>query len=70
MSNHYVSINKGKDGLKKSDFTTGTSSTSSDDIELRVADATALSRLDVIKALKAFENYFTTATNAQFPAGT
>jgi hypothetical protein len=59
MSNHFISINRGKEGMKVSDFTTGTASTAGDDIELRIADVdaqgNALTRLDVVKALEAFE---------------
>ena len=58
MSNHYVSLNRGAYGPNFSDFTTGTSSTSGNDIELRVADGASLTRLDVILALEALENFF------------
>jgi hypothetical protein len=57
MANHYISINRGKDGSQATDFTTGASSTAGDDIELRIADGASLSRLDVVIALKAFERY-------------
>lgn len=60
MSNHYLSINRGKDGLKPSDITYATSSTSADDIELRIADGASLTRKDVIIALEAFERALTT----------
>jgi hypothetical protein len=55
MADHFISINKGKDGFMLSDFTTGASSTSGDDIELRIADGAGLKRKDVILALEAFE---------------
>lgn len=58
MASHYVSINQGKDGFAESDFTTGTSSTGTDQIELRVLDGASLSKLDVVKALEAFERLF------------
>lgn len=67
MSNHYVSINRGKDGFKLSDFTTGSSSTSGDDIELRVADGASLKRKDVVLALEAFERFFESKLNTDFP---
>ena len=60
MSNHYFAINRGLSGI--SDFTLGTSSSSSSDIELRVANADgqgkAMTREDVLLALKAFERLF------------
>lgn len=61
MSNHYVAINRGKDGFKISDFTFGTSSSSSSDVEIRIADldgqSVAMTRKDVLIALEAFERY-------------
>lgn len=59
MANHYISINRGKDGLKPSDLTYDTSSTSGDDIELRIADGASLTRKDIILALEAFERALT-----------
>lgn len=67
MSNHFVSINRGKDGFKNSDFTTGTSSTTGDDIELRVADGASLTRKDIVIALEAFERFFASTLNTTFP---
>lgn len=61
MANHYFSINRGVDGFNASDITRGTSSTSGDDIELRVADGASLTRKDVQIALEAFERLFATA---------
>lgn len=62
MSNHFVAINRGKDGLAPSDFTFGTSTSAAADIELRIADVDAngnpLSRRDVILALEAFERVY------------
>jgi hypothetical protein len=59
MSNEYYAINRGNDGFKISDFTIGTSSAASTDIELRVAtvdgQGKVMTRLDVQKALRAFE---------------
>ncbi|TXH47002.1 MAG: hypothetical protein E6Q97_28360 [Desulfurellales bacterium] len=55
MAQQYISINVGKDGFKDSDFTTGTSSTAGDDIELRYNDATVLSKKQLIIALEALE---------------
>jgi hypothetical protein len=57
MSNHYVAINRGRDGFKISDFTLGASSSASSDFELRVADLDAQShtptRKDIVISLKA-----------------
>ena len=67
MADHFVSINKGKDGFKMSDFTTGSSSTSGDDIELRMADAAGLTRKDVLIALEAFERWLIGRMQTDFP---
>lgn len=61
MADHYVSLNRGVEGFKYSDFTTGTSSTATDKIELRVLDGAGLTKVDVIKALEAFERFFENA---------
>jgi len=58
MASHFVSLNRGVEGSKFSDFTFGTSSTATDSIELRVLDGNGLSKMDVIKALEAFEHLF------------
>lgn len=60
MTNHFFSINRGKDGFIPTDITRATSSTSGDDIELRLADGAALTRKDVVLALEAFERLFET----------
>lgn len=67
MADHYVSINRGKSGLNMSDFTTGSSATAGDDVELRVADAASLTRKDVVLALKAFERFFESKLQTDFP---
>jgi hypothetical protein len=61
MASHYISINRGKPGFAFSDFTYGTSSTSTDQIELRVLDGANFRHLDVINALKAFIRVFENA---------
>ncbi len=61
MASHYVSLNQGVSGTKYSDFTTGTSSTGTDQIELRVLDGASLSKKDVLLALEAFERFFENA---------
>lgn len=61
MADHYVSLNRGVSGEKYSDFTTGTASTATDQIELRVKDGASLTRKDVDLALEAFERFFQNA---------
>lgn len=61
MASHYVSLNRGVEGFNYSDFTTGTSSTGTDQVELRVLDGASLTKLDVIKMLEAFERFFENA---------
>ena len=57
MSNHFIAINRGVSGMKISDFTFGTSSTASTDVEVRIADVDAqgavMTDKDVILGLKA-----------------
>jgi hypothetical protein len=65
MASHYVSLNRGVEGSKYSDFTTGTSSAATDKIELRVLDGASLTRLDVQKALDGFERYFQNTQQAK-----
>lgn len=57
MASHYLSINRGVQGVADSDFTYGTSSASTDDIELRTLDGSGLTVKDVILALEAFERF-------------
>lgn len=61
MADHYVSLNRGVEGFKYSDFTTGTSSTAGDAIELRVLDGASLTKKDVKVALEALERFFENA---------
>lgn len=58
MADHFVSLNRGETGTKASDFTTGTSSAATDQIELRILDGASLTKKDVKLALKAFERFF------------
>jgi len=60
MADHFVAINRGVPGVMYTDFTTGTSSTSSTDVELRVADGKSLTIKDIQLALEAFERFFAT----------
>lgn len=68
MASHYFSTNKGVEGFTKDDITRGTSSASTDDFEFRILDTHTPSRLDALKALKAFERLF--ESSAGDPMGT
>ena len=62
MSDHYVALNDGVEGFKYSDFITGTASTAgTNQIELRVADGTNLTKKDVVNALEAFRRFIENA---------
>lgn len=61
MADHFVSLNRGEQGFASVDFTTGTSSTTTDNIELRVGDAANMTKKDVQIALDAFERFFQNA---------
>lgn len=61
MADHFVSLNRGVNGTKYSDFTTGTSSAATDGIELRVLDGAGFTKKDVKLALEAFERFFENA---------
>jgi hypothetical protein len=62
MADHFVAINDGIEGEKYSDFITGTASTAgTNQIELRIADGTNLSKKDIRLALKSFERFFANA---------
>lgn len=58
MADHYMSLNRGEEGFKNVDFTTGTSSASTDKVELRVLDGAGLTRKDVVLILEAFKRKF------------
>lgn len=72
MTDHFLGINRGKQGAKDADFVYGTS-TGSTDIELRIADGASLTRKDVLLALEAFERFLVAANvniaGTKFPAG-
>jgi hypothetical protein len=61
VASHYVSLTRGKEGMAYSDFTTGTSSAATDLFEFRVLDGVTPSKVEVIKALEAFERFFENA---------
>ena len=62
MADHFVSLTRGIEGTKYSDFTVGTASSASVFIELRVGDAvtvpTTPTRVEIIKALMALQRFF------------
>jgi hypothetical protein len=58
MADHFVGIARGVEGEKYSDFTTGTSSTGTLLFELRILDGVTPKKVEVLKALKAFERFF------------
>jgi hypothetical protein len=57
MASHFVSLKRGVEGTLYSDFTTGTSATT-DQFEFRVLDGVTPTKVEVIKALEAFERFF------------
>jgi CRISPR/Cas system type I-B associated protein Csh2 (Cas7 group RAMP superfamily) len=61
MSDHFVSLNRGQDGFTYAQFVTGTASTPSASVELRVADAAGLTKKDVHTILQAFTRFFENA---------
>lgn len=58
MASHYVSLTRGTEGTKYSDYTTGTSSAATDLFEFRVLDGVTPTRVEVVKSLKAFIRFF------------
>ena len=71
MSNHFIAINRGVPGMKISDFTYGTSSTASTDVEVRIADVDAqgavMTDKDVILGLKAVIRALESSLYTTFP---
>jgi hypothetical protein len=57
MASHFVALDRGVQGTKYSDFTTGTSATAHT-IELRLDDASTMRAADVEKAILAFRRFF------------
>lgn len=65
MADHFVSLTRGTEGSKYSDFTTGTSSAATDLFEFRVLDGVTPKKTEVIKALEAFRRFFENAQQAK-----
>lgn len=61
MADHFVSLNRGQEGSKYSDFVTGTATSSNVGIELRLGDSANYTKKDVLLALEAFERFFENA---------
>ncbi len=61
MSNHFLALNRGVEGFKQSDFITGTSSSASSGIELRIMDGAGFTKKDAVNALDAFKRFLETA---------
>ncbi len=61
MADHFVSLARGVEGTKYSDFTTGAASTAGDLFELRILDGVTPTKVEVNKALEAFERFFQNA---------
>jgi hypothetical protein len=61
MADHFVAVARGVEGEKYSDFTVGTSSASTALFEFRVLDGITPTKVEVRKALKAFERFFDNA---------
>jgi hypothetical protein len=58
MASHFVSLKRGVEGSKYSDFTTGTSTTATDLFEFRILDGVTPTKVEVLKAIEAFERFF------------
>lgn len=58
MASHFVAITRGLEGSQYVDFTTGTSSASTALFEFRVLDGVTPTKVEVHKALDAFERFF------------
>ena len=64
MAVHFVSLTRGLDGSKYSDFTTGAASSGTTFVELRVGDTVSPNiptKVEILRALKAFERFFENA---------
>jgi hypothetical protein len=58
MADHYVSLQRGVEGTKYSDFRTGASDTLTDLFAFRVHDGITPKKVEVLKALDAFQRFF------------
>ncbi len=58
MADHFVALARGVEGSKYSDFTVGTSSSSTSLFEVRILDGVTPTKVEVLKAMEAFERFF------------
>lgn len=58
MADHFVALARGVEGTKYSDFTVGTSSASTALFEVRILDGVTPTKVEVKKAMEAFERFF------------
>lgn len=61
MASHYVALARGVEGSQASDFTTGTASAATALFELRILDGVTPKKVEVLKAIEAFERFFENA---------
>lgn len=64
MADHFVSLTRGLEGMKYSDFTTGAASSGTTFVELRIGDTVSPNiptKVEIIKALEALERFFENA---------
>ncbi|MBB4378224.1 hypothetical protein [Bradyrhizobium sp. SBR1B] len=61
MADHYIALNRGLQGFKQTDFTTGTSSSAGAGIDLRIIDGAGWTKKDALNALNAFRLFIETA---------
>jgi hypothetical protein len=61
MARHYVSLSRGEEGSKYSDFTVGTTESATDLFSFSVLDGVTPTKVEVDKALEAFERFFENA---------
>jgi len=61
MARHYVSLARGVEGSKYSDFTTGTTESATDLFSFSVLDGVTPTKVEVDKAVEAIERFFQNA---------
>jgi hypothetical protein len=64
MADHFISLARGKEGTKDSDFVIDTSSTATALFEFRILDGVTPTKVEVEKALLGFQRYFQNAQQA------
>lgn len=61
MARHYVSLARGLEGSKYSDFNTATTESATDLFSFSILDGVTPTKVEVDKALEAFERFFQNA---------